>query len=78
MEPQKKIEKEIQKKILELAPDEQKEVFDFIEFLENKKNQGISKNNENKIAFSWEGALSHLKDKYTSVELQHKISEWRI
>ncbi|HUT04438.1 MAG TPA: hypothetical protein VM163_11160 [bacterium] len=22
--------------------------------------------------------MEHLRDKYTSVELQHKISEWRI
>jgi tRNA splicing ligase len=25
----------------------------------------------------WEGCLAHLKDKYTSVELQHKIKELR-
>lgn len=27
--------------------------------------------------FDWGGGLSDLKEKYTSVELQHKASEWR-
>ena len=31
-----------------------------------------------KFTFSWEGGLSELKEKFTSVELQHKVSEWRI
>lgn len=30
-----------------------------------------------KPTFKWAGALAHLKDKYTSVELQHQISKWR-
>lgn len=68
--------KEIQEMILGLAPDEQREVVDFIQFLETKHQ---NKNNQKqKITFEWEGALSHLKDKYTSVELQHKINDWRI
>lgn len=28
-------------------------------------------------SFGWAGALSHLKDQYTSVELQHLANEWR-
>jgi hypothetical protein len=31
-----------------------------------------------KPTFSWSGGLSKFKDQYTSVELQHKISKWRI
>lgn len=68
--------KEIEKMFLKLAPDEQKEVVDFIQFLETK-HQNTS-NKKEKMTFEWEGALSHLKDKYTSVELQHKINDWRI
>lgn len=68
--------KDIQEKILRLAPDEQKEVVDFIQFLEAKHKDKSEKNE--KMTFEWAGALSHLKDKYTSVELQHKINEWRI
>ncbi|MCG3195858.1 MAG: hypothetical protein HUU16_08070 [Candidatus Omnitrophica bacterium] len=30
-----------------------------------------------KPSFSWAGALSHLKDEYTSVELQHLANDWR-
>lgn len=30
-----------------------------------------------KFKFDWEGGLSNLKEKYTSVELQHKALEWR-
>ncbi len=28
--------------------------------------------------FDWAGALKELREQYTSVELQHKIAEWRI
>jgi hypothetical protein len=28
--------------------------------------------------FSWAGGLKDLCDQYTSVELQHQISEWRL
>jgi hypothetical protein len=31
-----------------------------------------------KPTLKWVGALKHLRDKYTSVELQHKILEWWI
>lgn len=31
-----------------------------------------------KLKMEWAGALKDLRQKYTSVELQHKISEWRI
>ena len=64
---------EIQKKILELTPDKQKEVIDFIEFLTSK-----NKSKEKKfLKLDWAGGLKDLRDKYTSVGLQHKISEWR-
>jgi hypothetical protein len=28
--------------------------------------------------FAWAGALRDLRDRYTSVELQHRIARWRI
>ena len=62
-------------KLIEELPDEYKqEVMDFIEFLMEKrakKQRGIPK-------FDWAGALNDLRNQYTSVELQHKISELRI
>lgn len=58
--------------IKDLPPELQQEVEDFVKFLlekHRKKPQG-------KLKFDWEGALEDLRDKYTSVELQHKILEW--
>ena len=31
-----------------------------------------------KPQFAWAGALEALRDRYTSVELQHRIAHWRI
>ena len=30
-----------------------------------------------KLQFAWAGALEALRDRYTSVELQHRIARWR-
>jgi hypothetical protein len=65
---------EAEKKIRQLPQDLQKEVEDFIDFLIKKR----VKRSRNKPTFSWAGALKDLRDHYTSVELQHQISEWRI
>jgi len=50
--------------------------------LEEKVNLLVSKYKEReviggKFRFDWEGGLSELKEKFTSVELQHKALEWR-
>lgn len=66
--------KSIEERIKELPPELQQEVVDFIDFLtERRLRQPRGKPN-----FDWAGALKDLRDQYTSVELQHKISEWRI
>jgi hypothetical protein len=65
---------EAERKIRQLPQDLQKEVEDFIDLLLKKRAQRP----RNKPTFNWAGALKDLRDKYTSVELQHKISEWRI
>jgi len=51
------------------------EIYDFIDFLLSK--YGAKETDENNFRFDWEGGLSDLKNKYTSVELQHKASGWR-
>jgi hypothetical protein len=51
-----------------------KEVMDFIDFLLTKYE---SVHRTNQFRFDWEGALSDLKGKCTSVELQHKAPDWR-
>jgi hypothetical protein len=65
---------EVIKKTAALPEDLQKEVADFVEFLSQRRARPLRK----KLRFDWVGALSGLKDKYTSVELQHMASEWRI
>jgi len=59
---------------IEMPPDIQKEVADFALFLLEKRTKKCCK----KPSFAWYGALRSLRDKYTSVELQHHLSEWRI
>jgi hypothetical protein len=63
----------IRKKLDELPADLEKEVLDFIDFLLQKQRKKAGKD----FLFDWEGGLSELKDRYTSVELQHKASDWR-
>ena len=63
----------IHKQIEELPPDLQKEVGDFVEFLAGKKTRKL----RGKPKFGWAGTLKDLCKQYTSVELQHKISNWR-
>lgn len=57
-----------------LPSEMQQEVRDFIEFLLTKR----PKKPRGKPAFEWAGALKDWRDQYTSVDLQHKISDWRI
>jgi hypothetical protein len=55
-----------------LPPDLQEEVRDFVEFLLEKR--VVKKKGE--LTLAWRGALRDLRDKYTSVDLQHKVREW--
>jgi len=63
----------IKDKLEELPSDVQKEVLDYIDYLLQKHKKYTS---TKKFKFDWEGGLSELKEKYTSVELQHKAMEW--
>ncbi|HAA83621.1 DUF2281 domain-containing protein [Thermodesulfobacterium commune] len=56
----------------QLPPDLYQVVEDFIEFLLTKRKKPIKP-----PTFEWAGALEDLRDSYTSVELQHKILDWR-
>ncbi|MBC7218479.1 MAG: DUF2281 domain-containing protein [Candidatus Caldatribacterium sp.] len=57
-----------------LPPELQQEVQDFVEFLLEKRVRAPKRQPK----FEWAGALKDLRDRYTSVELQHKLAEWRI
>lgn len=58
----------------QLPPNLQQEARDFVEFLLKRR----EKKPRGRPRFDWAGALKDLRDQYTSVELQHKISGWRI
>lgn len=64
----------IKTRLDELPEDLKKEVLDYVEFLLQKYG---GKTKKKRFRFDWEGGLSDLKEEYTSVELQHKASEWR-
>jgi hypothetical protein len=64
----------IEFKINNLPPKIQKQVIDFIDYLSIKYGTHGKKY---KLKFDWEGSLSDLGKKYTSVDLQHKASVWR-
>ena len=65
----------IEAKIEQLPEALQQEVLDYIEFL-LQKYQAIS-NEKRSFRFDWEGALSDVKDRFSSIELQHQSLEWR-
>jgi hypothetical protein len=68
-------EKEIEMKIRELPENLRREVLDYIEFLLKKyKGKEIK---AVRFKFDWEGGLSEIGEKFTSVGLQHKALEWR-
>ena len=58
--------------IRELPPELQKEVRDFVEFLIEKRMQKPRRT----FRLDWRGALRDMRDQYTSVDLQHRASEW--
>jgi len=64
--------KPLEELVKELPPDLQEEVRDFVEFLVEKRTRRPKARPE----LDWRGALRHLRDQYTSVDLQHKALEW--
>lgn len=65
---------QIEDLIRDLPPDLRQEVEDFVEFLLTKQAQ----KSRSRPTFRWAGALKDLRTEFTSVELQHRIAEWRI
>ena len=63
----------IMERIKELPPELRQELEEFAEFLLEKR----AKRPKGKPKFDWAGALKDLRERYPSVELQHKISKWR-
>jgi hypothetical protein len=55
----------------------QKQVETFIEFLSNTASAKSTRPAKRRFTFDWAGGLGDLKDRFTSVELQHHLSELR-
>ncbi len=66
--------KSLEEQLRELPPELRQEVSDFVQFLITRRRERARE----KPTFGWAGALKDLGGQYTSVELQHRISEWRI
>ncbi len=60
--------------IKQLPIELQQEAKDYIEFLLAKRTKAEKK----KPQLKWMGALRDLQTQYTSVDLQHKIMQWRV
>ena len=66
--------KHLDELIRQLPPASQAEMVNFAEFLLAKRQKQSGKT----LRQSWRGALSDLRDSYTSLELQEKSLEWRM
>lgn len=64
---------DIELKLSKLPDDKLDEIDDFVDFLLRRYQSKA--NHKRSFKFDWAGGLSNLK--CTSVELQHKVSEWR-
>lgn len=55
-----------------LAPESQQQVREFVELLIARQQR-----RRDRPTFDWANSLAELRDKYTSVDLQHQICRWR-
>ncbi|MCI0698727.1 DUF2281 domain-containing protein [candidate division KSB1 bacterium] len=67
---------QIEQKIRQLPGYLLPEIMDYVDFLLNKHVQ--PKQQKKAFTFDWEGGLSNLSEKFSSVELQHKAMDWRL
>ena len=65
--------KPLEQLVMELPPDSQAEVRDFVEFLMEKRKRKPA----GKLRQSWTGTLVDYREEYTSLELQKKVLDWR-
>jgi len=65
--------KETEQIMTQLPPELQQEVRNYARYLLDTKAKPIPRR---KPTFDWAGCAKDLRDKYTSVELQHKIADW--
>lgn len=64
---------ELQTKFERLSPEQQAEVICLVDSLLSQSQSGPRP----RMKMDWAGGLKHLRDQYTSVELQKEASRWR-
>jgi hypothetical protein len=62
----------LEERVKKLPPDLQREIEDFVRFLVTRR----GRKHPARLKLGWRGALRDMRRKFTSVELQHKASEW--
>ena len=60
--------------IRQLPEELRQEVWDFMEFLMSKRR--APQQPHGRLAMAWAGGLREYRDRFTSMELQQKASEW--
>jgi hypothetical protein len=65
--------KTLEDMVREVPPEYREQLRDYVEALLVRR----SIPQPGKPQFAWAGALAGLRDRYTSVELQHYIARWR-
>jgi hypothetical protein len=65
--------KTLEEMVREVPPEYREQLRDYVESLLGRR----SIEPPGKPQFPWAGALEGLRDRYTSVELQHRIASWR-
>jgi hypothetical protein len=65
--------KTLEDMVREVPPEYREQLRDYVETLLARR----SIEQPGKPQFVWAGALESLRDRYTSVELQHRIARWR-
>ncbi len=66
---------EIEVKLQSLPDSARREALDYIEFLLQKYKN--TQKTSAPLHFDWENALKNISEEVSSVELQHRASEWR-
>jgi hypothetical protein len=66
--------KPLEELVRELPPDMHSEVRAFVESLLEKRLRAPKA----ELKLDWRGALRHLREQYTAVELEHQALEWWI
>ncbi len=64
--------------VQELPPDAQEVVRDLVELLLSRSKTGPDPKAHRPLRQDWAGALRAYRREYTSLDLQHRASDWRV